>query len=195
MDRTVLVIGKAPEHGRVKTRLAAEVGADVALEVYRVLLSITLDAVHSSEWTVVLAIDGDVRSMPHHAYRVIPQRGDDLGSRLINAAHDAGTVGHVLIIGTDAPSLTTEDLRDAFRALDTADVVIGPATDGGYWLIGFAAIREEVLRDIPWSTQHVCAVTQERCAALGLRVALLGTKSDIDTAHDLEAWHTSFPGR
>lgn len=192
---TVLVMGKAPEHGRVKTRLAADIGADAALGVYRELLDITLSAVRSSEWNVVLAIDGDPRRLPSHDHRVISQRGDELGVRLVNAIRDVGAGDRMLVIGTDAPSLTTSDLRDAFRALDTSDVVIGPATDGGYWLIGFTALHEEVFHDIPWSTEHVYTVTLDRCAALGLRVATLAMKADVDTADDLEAWRTVFPGR
>ncbi len=179
---------KAVERGRVKTRLAAEVGDDVALHVYEQLVSITLRVVCSGSWTPTLAVDGDPATLPQHTAAVIRQRGDDLGDRILCALHDAADAERTVVLGTDAPLVTPSMIDEAFAALDAADVVLGPATDGGYWLIGFSAVLPELFRDMPWSTDRVLDVTQERCAALGLRVATVATLSDIDTAADLRAW-------
>lgn len=183
-----IVMCKAPELGKVKTRLAAEIGNAHALRVYQALLGITLHAATSSTWDTVLAVDGDHSRMPEHPHRTIAQRGDELGVRICNAINDAGNYERIVVIGADAPRVTNQHIAHAFHALETHDVVLGPATDGGYWLIGMQQLHPDLFADIPWSTDRVFDVTRERCAALGLRVATVATLSDIDTAADLRAW-------
>jgi rSAM/selenodomain-associated transferase 1 len=95
---------------------------------------------------------------------------------------------HVLVIGTDAPELTRDILDDAFAALDRADVVIGPASDGGYYLIGMRELRRDLFEDIPWSTPETLARTLAAARAGGLRVHVLDILSDVDTGDDWRAW-------
>jgi hypothetical protein len=92
-----------------------------------------------------------------------------------------------VIVGSDCPAQQAAALDAAFAALETHDAVVGPARDGGYWLLGLARSAPELLRDMPWSTDAVCATTLARAAALGLRVARLETLADLDTPADLAA--------
>ncbi len=181
-----IVMCKAPELGKVKTRLAAEIGNTQALRVYQALLGITLHAATSSTWDTVLAIDGDHSCMPEHPHRTIAQRGDELGVRICNAIDDAGNYERIFVIGADAPRVTHQHIAHAYHALETHDVVLGPATDGGYWLIGMQQLHPDLFANIPWSTDRVLMRTLERCEQRALTVALLETLSDIDVRADLD---------
>ncbi len=181
-----IVMCKAPELGKVKTRLAAEIGDTHALRVYEALLGITLHAATSSKWETVLAVDGDHSLMPEHRHRTIAQRGDELGIRICNAINDVGNYERIVVIGADAPRATDHHIAQAFHALDTHDVVLGPATDGGYWLIGMQQLHPDLFADIPWSTDRVLTRTRERCQQHARTIALLETLSDIDVRADLE---------
>lgn len=181
-----IVMCKAPELGKVKTRLAAEIGNAQALRVYEALLRITLQASTSSTWETVLAVDGDHSRMPEHRHRTIAQRGDELGIRICNAINDVGNYERIVVIGADAPRVTHRHIARAFHGLDTHDVVLGPATDGGYWLIGMQQLHPDLFADIPWSTDRVLTRTRERCKQHARTVALLETLSDIDVREDLE---------
>lgn len=105
----------------------------------------------------------------------------------------AGGCRRCLIIGTDCPYVTAADLRDADAALDTHEVVLGPAVDGGYWLIGLRAVYEGLFQDIPWSTGEVLAATLKAGQAAGLKIHLLRTLEDIDTAADWERYRQRRP--
>ena len=181
-----IVMCKAPELGKVKTRLAAEIGNAQALRVYEALLRITLQASMSSTWETVLAVDGDCTRMPQHSHRIISQRGDELGVRICNAINDVGNYECIVVIGADAPRVTHHHIARAFHALDTHDVVLGPAADGGYWLIGMQKLHPDLFADIPWSTNRVLTCTLERCEQNARTIALLETLSDIDLRADLE---------
>lgn len=187
MQRSVcIVVCKAPQLGRVKTRLAAEIGNERALAVYRELLRITLKAVASPTWDVVIVLDGDASCMPPHPYRCIPQRGNDLGERIVHAMHDVGACDRYVVVGSDTPAMTTQHIANAFATLDTHHVVIGPALDGGYWLIGMREPHAHLFADIPWSTDRVLTRTRERCEEHARTIVLLETLSDIDVREDLE---------
>ncbi len=181
-----IVMCKAPELGKVKTRLAAEIGNAKALRVYQALLRIALQASTSSTWETVLAVEGDHSCMPEHPHRTIAQRGDELGARISNAINDAGDYERIVVIGADAPLITHQHIANAFHALNTCNVVLGPATDGGYWLVGMLQLHYELFTDVPWSTGHVLTRTLERCRLHDLAVVLIETLSDIDVRADLE---------
>jgi rSAM/selenodomain-associated transferase 1 len=188
MQRSVcIVVCKSPQLGRVKTRLAAEIGNERALAVYKELLRITLASVASPPWDVVIVLDGDAAYMPPHPYRCIPQRGNDLGERIVHAMHDVGGCDRYVVVGSDTPTMTTRHIADAFHALDTHDVVIGPALDGGYWLIGMREPHAHLFTDIPWSTDAVCGRTVERCKQHAYTYALLDVLSDVDVKDDIES--------
>jgi len=185
---TVLVFLKAPRVGEVKTRLAAEMGEREAARAYRAMAERQL-AVIPREWRVEIhyAPRGAGREMRAwlgvgRCYRV--QVGDDLGARLRHAFARAFASGArtVIAIGADCPELDAADLQDAAAALRRCDVVIGPARDGGYTLIGLRAPAPALFRGIPWSTGGVLTATLRRARAAKLRVRRLRELEDVDDA-------------
>lgn len=186
--RTELVILlKAPQTGRVKTRLAKELGEAAALAAYRLLVETLMDNLRNARPATLCFTPHECESEmvawlgDNHRYEA--QCDGDLGTRLAHAigrAFDRGAK-RVLTIGADCPDVVPDDLRRADELLKTSDVVIGPARDGGYWLIGLNRATPELFEDIDWSTERVCGQTTDRAAALGLRVAVLRTLTDVDT--------------
>jgi hypothetical protein len=117
------------------------------------------------------------------------QQGADLGERMCMALRDGlNRAERVLLVGSDCPELDPEYLDGALRALDDVPVVFGPASDGGYVLVGARAITMELFRSIAWGESSVLATTLERAEALGWGVATLATRADIDRPEDLERW-------
>jgi rSAM/selenodomain-associated transferase 1 len=194
----LVVLLKAPRAGRVKTRLGADIGRGRAAVVFRRLTEITLKSAAASRAHVILAIDprsdlyGWSRLWPRRFPR-LAQAGGDLGRRLsvaLAAARDVAGRGPVAAIGADAPALQPRHMDAAFDALGRADVVVGPAEDGGFWLIGFsprlAARRrlEAVFAGVRWSGPDALADVLARLPA-DARLIRLGTLADIDAAADL----------
>jgi len=194
----ILIFVRAPEAGRVKTRLAAEIGADAALRVYRRLAEHAVAEARAVSAGVALRIHftprdaGDaVRRWLGGGAEYVAQAGGDLGARMHAAFEAAFAAGHsrVVIIGSDLPGLTAELLRDAFHQLDDHPAVLGPARDGGYYLLGLRQMVPQVFRGIAWSTGEVFAATAERLATLGITPALLPEMADVDVAADLpDGW-------
>lgn len=191
----LIVFARNPSPGSVKTRLIPALGADGAYEVYLKLLQHTLAASSAATGaTPALWLAGGrpnpalAELLQHHPMPWHPQAGGDLGARM-HAALSA-TLQHaerVVLIGSDCPGYDTVYLEEAFAALDHADVVIGPATDGGYVLIGARQPIAELLVDMPWGTDQVLAITLQRMNAGGYRHQLLPPLRDVDTADDLDA--------
>ncbi len=195
----IVVFARAPQLGLVKTRLASEIGDAAALSAYVELGRITWE--HASDARRTLHCHAVVAYTPRDAEPAvrawlggadayIAQDEGDLGQRMLGAIARvlADGAGRVVVIGTDCPSLTSGVLGDAFAALNDADVVLGPATDGGYYLIGMSRPFGAIFSDVPWSSANTLAVTLERAAAARLKVAQLSPLSDVDTAADLIAW-------
>lgn len=190
----ILLFVRAPEAGRVKTRLAAEIGAEAALRVYRRLAehavaeARALDVALRIHVTPANAI-ATVRGWLGGGAVYLPQSEDDLGGRMRTAFAEAFAAGHgrVVIIGSDLPGLSADALRRAFAALDSHRAVLGPARDGGYWLLGMREMVPGVFDGIAWSTSEVLAATLERLRAAGCEPALLETLGDVDRAADLPA--------
>src|SRR5262249_24760372 len=115
-----------------------------------------------------------------------PQGPGDLGERLSRAFRDAFASGarRVVVIGSDCPDVTPADIHAAWAALEAHDVVLGPAIDGGYWLIGLQALHEPLFRGVRWSTSTVLTQTLALCHQQGLRVHRLRELSDVDTEED-----------
>ncbi len=188
----VLLFAKAPRSGTVKTRLAATIGVERALAVYRQLGRAVADGVARDASLTVWydppdAEDEMRRWLGDHEFLAQPE--GDLGSRLTHAfrAHFRRGDHPVIAIGADAPGVDGAVIGEAVRALAAADAVIGPATDGGYYLIGLARDAPAPFREIPWSTGQVTRVTLDRLAVADLSVVTLKTRRDIDTADDLAA--------
>ena len=183
---TVLIFARAPRLGAVKRRLARGIGAMAALRFYRAQLASVARAVaREGRWNVRLATTPAGARMPWPLrLPCIPQGTGDLGARLDRTTR--GHPGRVVVIGSDIPGITAEDIRAAFRALGRADAVFGPAEEGGYWLVGLSARRPaRPFAEVRWSTEHALADTLANF--VGRRVALLRTLRDVDTVEDLAA--------
>jgi rSAM/selenodomain-associated transferase 1 len=190
----LIVFLKPPRPGLVKTRLAAELGPDAAAELYRLLADETLRRTSPGPGDyerLLFFTPENARSELErwHAGVWIAQRGSSLGERLEAAFDDAfrRRARRVAIVGSDIPGLSREHVSDALHALDDHDVVIGPAHDGGYYLVALAAPAPPLFRGIPWSTRSVLTATVERAATLGLGVRLLEALPDVDTLEDVRA--------
>ncbi|HEX8328636.1 MAG TPA: TIGR04282 family arsenosugar biosynthesis glycosyltransferase [Hymenobacter sp.] len=193
----LLVFARVPLLGRVKSRLAATIGNEAALATYRELLAITREAVVASGVPATVWLADTAGAAPTAAeagewpgLAVRCQPAGDLGERMTAAfAHAfAEGAGRVVIIGTDCPGLRAAHLAQAFASLAENDLVLGPATDGGYYLLGLQAPRPTLFQDKPWSTATVLAETVAEARRLGLRVALLPELRDVDDATDLAEW-------
>jgi uncharacterized protein len=191
------IFAKYPEPGRVKTRLAAEIGNTEALRIYRacteMVLAATASPVGSAGYDVALAcwppkkIDAMAQWLDSHI-KILGQHGHDLGSRMHNVFAEGFTEGYtkVIIIGTDCPAVTHELIMQAFAGLDSAAVVIGPASDGGYYLIGLRHTMPALFEGISWGTELVFNQTLAHCRALKITCALLPELRDIDRRDDLD---------
>ncbi len=192
-DRTLVVFVKEPRPGGVKTRLAAAVGPDAAAELYRALAESVLEATTPVPGEYERLVFFDPPEARHALREWLPgvslraQARGELGERLADAFARAFGRGatRVAIVGSDAPGLTRETALQALEALTEADVVLGPAEDGGYYLIALRAPHPELVRGIDWSTPAVLRQTLERAAAAGLGVRQLEPLRDVDTLEDL----------
>jgi hypothetical protein len=190
MTRTLVIFLKAPVAGRAKTRLGKSLGAGRAAAIYRRLTANTIAHAAPGNWRTVLAVDpaaaliGHGNLWPPHLRRIAQGRGD-LGARM-RRVFDRFGAGPVVIIGSDAPALRASHIRAAFKALEGADAVFGPAPDGGYWLIGLARRRGRApdLKGVRWSSEHALEDTI-RAMPSAFRIRRIETLGDIDTADDL----------
>lgn len=192
--RSVVVFAKEPTPGRVKTRLAADLGETEATRVYRTLAERTIERLREGGWRLAVYVDpgrDEVRRrvaewLDVPVGSVWPQEGVDLGARMAGALTERlEDSERVCIVGTDLPDIDVATLDAAFAALDDHDVVFGPATDGGYYLVGSAAPHPALFRDVPWSSAAVLETSLRRARDAGLSVALLPRKTDVDTVRDL----------
>ncbi|HMJ89969.1 MAG TPA: TIGR04282 family arsenosugar biosynthesis glycosyltransferase [Candidatus Acidoferrum sp.] len=186
----LIVFVKAPRPGSVKTRMAKTMGADEACAAYRDLVTRVLDVAGKSGTVELRFAPDDARAeitpWLRDGWTAEPQGDSDLGARMHRAFTEAFArdIERVVIIGSDCVELQTKDIRSAFRELKSFDVVVGPATDGGYWLIGLRAAQAELFRDITWSSEQVLGQTLQHAKSLGLRIQLLRILSDVDTEED-----------
>lgn len=191
-DTKILVFLKAPLLGLPKSRLAKDIGDSQTLSAYRTLVSDFLLSLQQRT-TVELVFTpvnsrAEIAPWIHHPWEANPQAEGDLGQRLSAAFETAFTKGFkkVLALGVDCPYVTPSDLSEAETALDSHPVVIGPANDGGYWLIGLQKPQPQLFEDIPWSTASVFPVTQKKATLCNLSYHILRTLEDVD---DLESWN------
>ena len=192
----LVVMAKRPERGRVKTRIASVLGAERAAEVYRRALLDTL--------ALALSIDDVTHALSYApttddarryfvdiapTFLLMPQSGATFGERL------SGTLGRLLacfspvvLIGSDGPDLPAAFVARAFEILrDRSDVVLGPANDGGYYLIGMRSMQPILFERIDWSTEVVARQTRERACEAALNLVELPPWHDLDTVADLQA--------
>lgn len=193
-SRIILVFVREPARGMVKTRLAAEIGEAAALEVYRTLAQRAVDAARSFVPAVQLRVlftprrgEAAVRQWLGSPAGYRFQGSGSLGDRLHRGFSDAFCEGfrEVVVIGSDLPSVSSATLAAGFSGLRDAEASIGPAADGGYYLLGLRTLVPGIFRDIPWSTPAVFGETRERLRAGGVEPALLPMMQDVDVASDL----------
>jgi uncharacterized protein len=190
MESNILIIfAKNLVHGKVKTRLASSVGVDVAFEVYKELIDHTKTIAKNVNADKIVYYSEQVEHTDiwNDGFLKAKQQGVDLGERMKNAFQGMLQLGYTkaVIIGTDCPSLNTQIIHDAFDALDQKNVVIGPAYDGGYYLIGMKDHHEELFHAVPWSTDTVLKTTIAICDRFNLSYSLLPILYDIDDEKDL----------
>jgi len=189
MSNQLIIFAKNPELGKVKTRLAATIGDAKALEVYKELLSYTCDISSKTNTEKVVFYSNKIEQgdlWDDAGFEQAVQQGEDLGERMANAIENKFNDNKVVIIGTDCKELTADIIDQAFKTLDFVDVVIGPAQDGGYYLIGMKSLELNLFENIHWSTSQVLDETIGKINTRKLSFLLLKTLSDIDTEEDLK---------
>ncbi|TXF90872.1 glycosyltransferase [Neolewinella aurantiaca] len=195
----LLLFIKNPIPGKTKTRLAGDVGNEMALKMYHQLTDWTREQAlglddadrylyYSNEVTI-----GDAWSEQDFHKRL--QHPGDLGERMLEGFRVAFEEGYdkVIIIGSDCPGIDTAYLNEAFAALSTHDVVVGPALDGGYTLLGMKSLTPSLFKNIAWSTPEVLTSTLARAAAAGKSVKQLAPLSDVDYLADWLSYGWALP--
>jgi hypothetical protein len=195
----VAVMAKVPGATPVKSRLHPSLTAEQATELYRCFLLDRLDAIAGlAEIAPAVAFTppsarARMAELAPREFRLIPQRGADLGARLSNLLTGLLRDGHpgAIAIDSDSPTLPMDYVVEGARALehDAADLVLGPCDDGGYYFVGLRAPRPALFEGIPWSTAEVLRLTLEKAGRLGLRLHLLPPWFDVDTESDLRRLH------
>ena len=197
----ILLFTKSPEHGRVKTRLQPHIGAQKCLKLHAWLIRRAVAALRQSGLLFSLYVDGSdskVRSLFEDGLEgvpIYPQIGADLGERMHNAIlQSAQAHSEVIVVGSDCVEMDADQLVDAFHKLRSHEVVIAPAVDGGYTLIGansIAAARaefRELFANIEWGTEKVFQQTQCRIDLHNFGLSAMPTTRDLDTYEDLRAF-------
>lgn len=195
ISKAVIVFLKVPEKGRVKTRLAQFLDETFVLELYKGFVGDILDALKNCGETKLYSWPPGKRQLLENwlgtRYHFFAQNGNNIGQRMSNAFIDTFKSGtaHALLIGTDIPELSENVIFKAYRALQTTDAVIGPSSDGGYYLIGFqkTAFSKNIFKGIDWSTHRVLDQTLQAMDNRGIVYTLLPKLADIDTLEDLNA--------
>jgi hypothetical protein len=190
-DNALIVFMKNPVRGKVKTRLAATLGNDKALQVYLDLVDYTrevLTEVKADIWLFYSDYLQENDNWSPIAAQKRTQLGADLGVRMKNAFREvfAAPYKHAAIIGTDCPELTPVIINKGFEQLTNCELVMGPAQDGGYYLLGLNAPNEWLFENKPWSTNQVAKLTLQAAEERQLNYELLPMLRDVDTEKDLQ---------
>jgi rSAM/selenodomain-associated transferase 1 len=202
-DSLLIVFAKAPVAGRVKTRLAAGIGAAAAAGIYRALAEEAWTAARAAAATLPCALwlyaeppEGtlDLQDWLPGADAYVPQPAGDLGVRITEAFRLGFEAGFrkVAILGTDIPGLSVAQLRLAFAACDDHGASAGPTEDGGFYLLALGARRDALFQDVPWSATTTLARIRDRTLRRGLAWTELDVLRDIDTPEDW-AWFRGTP--
>ena len=185
----LLIFTRNPELGKVKTRLAKTIGDEAALDVYKYLLNHTKQVTQNLSCSKAVYYSVKVRENDiwnATLYQKHLQNGNDLGIRMHNAFQQAFSTGYekVVIIGSDLPDLTSEHINEAFEKLNSNDVVMGPAEDGGYYLLGMKKLYASVFQHKDWGTSTVRKDTLNDLQ--NESVFLLETLNDVDVFDDIK---------
>lgn len=188
-NNLLIIFTRNPEPGKCKTRLAATVGDKAALEIYTFLLAHTARITRELKVHKMVCYSDDIwinDIWDNHRYAKKLQQGKDLGERMENAFRQGFADGfnRIVVIGSDLYDLSATDLEAAFRSLEEHDYVIGPASDGGYYLLGMHTLNEEVFKNKTWGGE---TVLKETLADISdKRICLLDTRNDVDVYEDIK---------
>lgn len=185
----LMIFTRNPELGKCKTRLAATIGDQAALEVYQLLLEHTVSITKNLEVTKEVHYSTRIREndiWDQTIYNKKQQEGEDLGIRMYNAFQNGFNAGYtnIIIIGSDMYDLTQQDLENAFNTLNNNDYVIGPAEDGGYYLLGMKKLNHKVFQDKSWGTNTVLQNTLNDLQETNIK--LLEERNDVDYYEDIK---------
>jgi rSAM/selenodomain-associated transferase 1 len=193
LDRLIILV-RAPVPGQVKSRLASGLGPTAACEAYRTMVETLLSNLAGLSSVELCFTPAHARPLIsgwlQKHWTASPQCEGDLGTRMMDAfnrAFDSGARRAVLI-GSDTPEANADDVRAAWAALDCSDVVLGPALDGGYWLIALRQLVPSLFTAVRWGGDSVLAETTRRAQLAGLRLSLLRTLADVDQPEDWRAY-------
>ena len=189
-EKLLVIFVKNARMGKVKTRLAATIGDENALKIYIHLLNHTAEIcaevnAHRAVFYSDMIEEADEFMVPH--FQKYLQNGSDLGEKMMNAFLKGFAKGYekILIIGSDCYELNTGIIEQGFKALEDHDTVIGPASDGGYYLLGMKKLNKQLFQNKEWSTNNVLLDTLLDFKNLGLTYTLLPTLTDVDEEKDL----------
>jgi rSAM/selenodomain-associated transferase 1 len=193
----VALFVRLPVPGRVKTRLAHDLGDEAACDLYRAMVADIIANITACGLQIYLFHDGqDSVLMPKEwldaAADVLRQRGDSLGERMTAAFEYLFSIGReqVILTGSDIPGIDALLLRSAIDSIEGCDVVISPALDGGYCLVASkkADFNSTIFMNIPWSTSRVLEATLDACKAGDVKYTLIKPRQDIDTLNDIKIY-------
>jgi len=185
----IIVFTRNPEHGKVKTRLAKTIGDDSALNIYKFLLNHTEQTIRNIDCDKAIYYSEKIWNndiWDTAFYQKHQQKGNDLGTKMLNAFENAfnNKYQKVIIIGSDLFDLKSQHIKEAFKKLDNNNVVIGPAKDGGYYLLGMKNLHSQVFLNKDWGTDTVRKDTLQDLK--NESVFLLEELNDIDTYDDMK---------
>jgi len=190
MDSLLIIFVKNPEIGKVKSRLAKIIGAEKALFVYKKLLIKTKEIVANISVEKLVCYSDKISAgdlWENSSFQKTLQRGDDLGDKMYNAFHDAVEQSYrkICLIGSDNMEITADIIKEAFHQLDDQDIVLGPAIDGGYYLIAMKFPYREIFKNKEWGSDSVLKNTIDDIQKLNLKYSLLPELNDIDVFEDI----------
>jgi len=185
----LIIFTRNPELGKVKTRLAATVGDEAALEIYNILINRIVEVSEKTTADKYVFYSENIQendAWDDTIFRKKMQHGEDLGERMNIAFEQLLKMGYqkVVIVGSDIYELTSQDIEDSFSALETDDFVIGPAKDGGYYLLGIKQLNSDIFKNKNWGSNSVFENTMKNLK--NEKVSLLAVKNDVDVYDDLE---------
>jgi len=189
-DNALIIFAKAAERTLVKTRLASVLNDEQRVNLYKWLLEKTINELsHSKYYTSFICFNPPDRVALFERYNLacFPQMEGELGFRMRSAFEDIFKMGYrtAILVGVDIPDLTRELVEEGFDRLKNIDIVLGPAEDGGYYLVGMNTPVKDIFSGVRWSTEETLSDTMKKIQALCLSVSLLKTLKDIDRPEDL----------
>lgn len=200
LDNVLIIFVKYPQAGFVKTRLAQEIGKENASELYRLFVETILAQIKDKNFTRVIFYSpiserNEIKRWLGEELALYPQKGKDLGEKLSGAFKLVfkGGAKRAMVIGTDSPTLNKKLILDVFKKLKDTQCVLGPAFDGGYYLLGLTSFYEEIFQHIDWSSNNVFKQTLGAIKKLRISFSLLGKQLDIDNKDDLHNFCRRLP--